>query len=166
MATAPSQDDRGILPGALLVGAVLLILGAGVVLSTDRPQASRPARAPAPAAPAPTTPPPEEAPVSPGVQDLESRAADDLRRLGVAGGRYTAQLVVACKAETVERLLSASQGARDLYVLPAQVKGAPCWRVCWGSYATAEEAGSMSDLPSALRGAEKPRPVEIVAVLP
>jgi septal ring-binding cell division protein DamX len=153
------------------VGAVLAILGVGAVLSTDPPRESR---APIPAAtPPPRAEPLPEAPAAPVAvpepappSDLASRAAEDLRRLGQSAGRYTAQLVVACKPETVERLVAASGGASELYVLPAQVKGSACFRVCWGSYMTSDEASRAADLPAALRTADRPRGVEIVSVLP
>jgi septal ring-binding cell division protein DamX len=170
---ASENKENGFLPGALLVGAVLAILGVGMILSTDAPRESRAVLAQAPplAAPVSVAEPAEDAPAAeepppPAASDLGSRVSADLRRLGQTSGRYTAQLAVACKAETVERLVAASGGADDLYVLPAEVKGASCFRLCWGSYATSDEAARAADLPAALRSSDRPRAVEIVAVLP
>ena len=173
MAVGEKNSESGFLPGALLVGAVLAILGVGMFLSTDAPRESRAVRADSRplAAPVsvPEAPPPpavDEPPPTPTASDLASRVTADLRRLGQTSGRYTAQLAVACKPETVERLVAASEGADDLYVLPAAVKGASCFRLCWGSYMTSDEAARAADLPAALRSSDRPRAVEIVAVLP
>jgi len=108
----------------------------------------------------------EEPAVTEPAPELASRSTGDLTRLGQSSGRYTAQLVVACKPETVARLIEAAHGAKSLYVLPAQVKGQACFRVCWGSYGTQDDAAKAADLPAALRSAERPRAVEIVSVLP
>jgi septal ring-binding cell division protein DamX len=182
MATRENDTERALLPGALLVAAVLLILGAGFVLSTDAPKENRQAPGPPPPAatmplPVPDVEAPAEAPrtveepavkepVPEPIPELSRRSADDLTRLGQSSGRYTAQLVVACKPETVDRLIAAAHGAKSLYVLPAQVKGQACFRVCWGSYGTQDDAARAADLPAALRSAERPRAVEIVSVLP
>jgi len=178
MATRENDTERALLPGALLVAAVLLILGAGFVLSTDAPRETRQAPLPPPPAatmpvPVPDVEAPAEAPrtveepaVTEPAPELASRSTGDLTRLGQSSGRYTAQLVVACKPETVARLIEAAHGAKSLYVLPAQVKGQACFRVCWGSYGTQDDAAKAADLPAALRSAERPRAVEIVSVLP
>jgi septal ring-binding cell division protein DamX len=97
---------------------------------------------------------------------LAARAADDCARLRRARGRWTAQLLVACKPETVDRLLGNARGSSGLYVLPAHVNDNACFRVCFGAYATSKEAAAASDLPKALRGKEKIGAVEIAKVLP
>ena len=173
---------------ALLLGAVAAILLMGLALRSEpvrereirEPEPAAPAAlatTPAPAAPAPTpqvqaaSPPPAAAVTAPPATDpalaaLAGRAAEDLTRIGRAHGSWTAQLVVACKPETVDRLVRQSRGASKLYVLPAEVHGAPCFRVCWGSYASASEAASAKDLPAPLRGAEGVRAVLVSKVLP
>lgn len=176
MATGESETERALLPGALLVGAVLLILGAGFMLSTTPPKETRRPPEPLPSTPAQIPVPvpgvevPAEEPATPVPEpepgDLAARAVRDLRRIGSSPGRYTAQLVVACKPETVERLVESAPGASGLYVLPAQVKGQGCYRVCWGSYMTTEDAAKAADLPAALRSGERPRAVEITSVMP
>jgi septal ring-binding cell division protein DamX len=97
---------------------------------------------------------------------LASRAEADCARLAKARGRFTAQLLVACKPETVERVLAASSGSAKLYLLPATVKGDACFRVCYGDYATAKDAAAAADLPAALRGKDKLGAAEIAKVLP
>ena len=175
MATGQNDTQRALLPGALLVGAVLLILGAGFVLSTPAPKETRHPLPPPPAAaqlpePVPGVEVPAEEPSAPIEEPppsgLADRAARDLRRIGQSSGRYTAQLVVACKPETVERLIATAPDADGLYVLPAQVKGQGCYRVCWGAYMTADDAAKAADLPAALRSGERPRAVEITSVMP
>lgn len=167
---ASDNKESGLLPGAVLVGAVLAILAVGMVLSTDAPRESPPVRTAALPSTLPASPPgvekEEPPPPDPAPDDLASRMTADLRRLGQTSGRYTAQLAVACKAETVERLVASSGGSDELYVLPAEVKGAACYRVCWGSYASADEAARTEDLPPPLRSTDRPRAVEIVSVLP
>ena len=97
---------------------------------------------------------------------MAKRAEADAARLLHASQPWTAQLVVACKPETVERLLAASEGSPRFYVLPARVRDEACFRVCFGSYASAKDAAAAADLPPALRPAERIGAVEIVRVLP
>ena len=105
-------------------------------------------------------------PVDPVLARLAVRAQGDRLRLGQARGRWTAQLLVACKPATVDRLLAAAGGSRGVYVLPAQVNDDACFRVCFGSYASPKEAAAAIDLPKALRGKEKVAAVEIAKVAP
>ena len=141
-----------------------------------------PERAPAAAPPAEEEPPlppprfeprlapraalPAAAEVDPAVLTLANRAEADCGRLAKAAGRWTAQLLVACRPETVARVLSAGANATKIYVLPARVKDDACFRVCYGSYASAKDAAAAVDLPKALRGSERIAAVEIVKVLP
>src|SRR5262245_54792859 len=174
---------RGLVSSALLVGAVGAILLAGWTLKGVPPPAPAapapevklgatvPVEAPPPrAAEAPATHEPEaEPPTAPPAEPKPrpvAKAVDDAGRLAATGGAYTAQLLVACRAETVDRLRSEARGADKLYVLPANVHGNACWRVCWGSYGNAKDAAAASDLPKALRSKERPGAVEITKVLP
>jgi septal ring-binding cell division protein DamX len=140
------------------------------------PQASAdpdpvPAEAPPPAkaasvrVPQSMAAPAQEPAPDPLVLKLATRAEADTGRLTKAKGRFTAQLLVACKAETVDRLLGAGAGSTKIYVLPAQVKADACFRVCYGTYATAKDAAAAADLPKALRGKDKIGAVEIAKVL-
>ena len=106
------------------------------------------------------------APADPLVETLAARARADCGRLAKARGRWTSQLIVACKPQTVDRLLAAASGSTGVYVLPASVNDDACFRVCFGTYATAKDAAAAADLPKALRGKERIGAVEIVRVLP
>ena len=64
------------------------------------------------------------------------------------------------------RMLGMAHGSSALYVLPVRVKDDPCFRVCFGAYATSKEAALAADLPRALRGKERIGSVEIAKVLP
>jgi septal ring-binding cell division protein DamX len=170
---------KDFLASAFLVAAVGAILLTGWVLKGERPAAG-PADAqasvdvglgskiaPEPAAPWDSPEPsPPQPPIESPAPSLAERAVADAARLPDAGGAWTAQLVVGCRPETVLRMIAASGGAADLYVLPAELNGASCFRVCWGTYATRDDAAAAADLPAALRGSDKPRPAEIAKVLP
>jgi len=110
--------------------------------------------------------PAPEKPTDPLLTKLATRAEADCGRLAKSKGRWTAQLLVACKPATVDRLLEAAKGSGSLYVLPVHVKDDACFRVCYGAYATSKQAALASDLPKALRGKERIGAVEISKVLP
>jgi hypothetical protein len=145
------------------------VLGAAIVPEA-RPEPEPPAPEPAVlAAPAPA-PPPSPEPMRPSLADplferLATRAANDLSRLGQMNDPWTAQLLVACRGETVDRMLDRAAGATRLYVLPAEVKGEACFRVVWGTYKSQKEAAAAADLPAALRGNDKPGAVEVAKVI-
>jgi septal ring-binding cell division protein DamX len=124
------------------------------------------AEAPPPVERAQPSAPQPAHPADPLVVQLASRARTDCGRLAKARGRWTAQLMVACKTETVDRLLDAASGSSKLYVLPASINDEPCFRVCFGAYATSKEAAAAADLPTTLRGKERIGAVEIAKVLP
>jgi septal ring-binding cell division protein DamX len=196
MSEERTGTGKGLLPSALLVAAVGAILLAGLALRTDGRTVPRPApseaaapsalplgsevkREPEPEAPPPPLPTPEEvtappvikeiavdSPANPLLMTLAMRAQSDSARLSGARGRWTAQLLVACKAETVDRLLAAAPGTGKIYVLPARVKDEACFRVCFGDYASPKEAAAAADLPAALRGKEKIVAAEVAKVLP
>jgi len=169
------------------VGAVAAIMVAGMLLRSDglnearRPEAAAASLALSlplgttitpeikPAAPQETAWKPE-ATVAPAgdplLVELARRAEADCGRLAKNRGRFTAQLLVACKPETVDRLLGVARGSTKIYVLPARIKDDACFRVCFGAYATSKEAAAAADLPKALRGKEKIGAVEIAKVLP
>jgi len=196
MSKEETGEVKGVISSALLLGAVAVVLLAGMVLKTDAPR-SLPSKgvssSPAPSLPLGSTITPEPAPVAPAETNVETtataapdpepqpeptvqadplivklaeRAEADCGRLGKAHGRWTAQLLVACKPETVERVLGLGHESSSLYVLPVQVKDDACFRVCFGAYATSKQAAAAVDLPKALRGKEKIGAVEIAKVLP
>ncbi len=117
-------------------------------------------------APQPAVVPAAAPAADPVVMKLATRAEADCGRLSKARGRWTAQLLVACKPETVERVLAAASGSNKIYVLPARVKDDACFRVCFGDYATPKEAAAAANLPRALRGKDKIGAAEIAKVLP
>jgi hypothetical protein len=179
---APEKSRSGnsswkdFLSSALLIGAVGAILLAGWILKGDpAPKSTEstivPDLPPAESAPAaglaaeaPPAPDPIPAALDPKLERLAHRAADDLGRLAGVRGPWTAQLVVACRPETVDRLVAAARGASQLYVLPAEMNGASCFRVCWGSYGNAKDAAAAADLPKALRSSDRPGAVLIAKV--
>jgi len=156
-------------PAAALPSVLPPALGTSIVPEPVPPapsQAVDEQSAPPPADEAPAfLAEPAPAPADPVLTKLATRASSDAARLSRAKGRYTAQLLVACKPATVDRLLSASAGSTKLYILPAQVKDDPCFRVCYGDYATAKDAAAAADLPKALRGTDRIGAVEIEKVI-
>lgn len=187
MGKEDTGEVKGVISSALLLAAVVVVIVAGMILKTDAPASGAPASVPAtpaPSLPLGSTITPERAPdlpqeaearrepetgaeaASPLIVKLATRAEADCGRLAKARGRFTAQLLVACKPETVDRMLDLARGSSSLYVLPIQVKDDACFRVCFGAYATSKEAASAADLPKGLRGKEKIGAVEIAKVLP
>jgi len=193
MSEEENAEAKGFMSSALLLAAVAAIIVAGMFLRSSgpeealRPAASAASPAPSlplgrtvtpergPPAPTETAPRTEEAPriettlalaADPLVVKLATRAEGDCERLSKARGRWTAQLIVACKPETVDRLLGAARGSTKMYVLPARVHDEACFRVCFGAYATSQEAALAADLPKTLRGKDKIGAVEIAKVLP
>jgi septal ring-binding cell division protein DamX len=148
------------------------LLPLGSTITPDVPAETEPDTAPTGSAevslPVETARPVAPEPVRPDplVVRLAARAEADCGRLAKARGRWTAQLMVACKPETVDRLLDAASGSHQIYVLPASLNDDPCFRVCFGDYATSKEAAAAADLPATLRGKERIGAVEIAKVLP
>ncbi len=135
---------------------------AEVVLPTKAEPPARLAPTPLPAA----TPVPASKPVDdPVLAKLAARAEHDRARLAQSHDRYTAQLLLACRPETVDRMLSSGAGSSKLYVLPARHNDDACFRVCFGTYQTPKDASAAADLPSGLRGKDKIGAVEIAKVI-
>ena len=109
---------------------------------------------------------PAAAPLDPRLASLARRAVDDALRIGRATGGWTAQIVVACKTDTVARRVGSAKGSSKLYVLPVELDGSSCFRVCWGSYGSAKDAVAAKDLPAGVRGGETVRAVEIAKIRP
>ena len=149
MSEERAPAGKSLLSGALLVAAVGAILLAGLILRTSG--RTEPVTQPRTAAPAaalplgsevapeidepetPPSPPPAPSPrpvirdiakepqLDPLLMKFATRAEADAGRLSKAKGRWTAQLMVACKPETVDRVLAAGAGAPKLYLIPARV---------------------------------------------
>ena len=75
-----------------------------------------------------------------------------------ARGRFTLQVLVACAPENVQKAVSAVP-AQELLVLPVNVKGRACYRLCWGVYDSRPAAeAALRSLPSYFRqGGASPR---------
>jgi septal ring-binding cell division protein DamX len=145
----------------------------------DAPSALDPSGSVPPVA-APTPRPAVTAPVAPAEPTLaDARTLLRQGRLGEAAngfvtnlretpaGSFSIQLLVACSSDTVEKAL-ASVAAPDLYILPVNYKGRPCYRVCWGLYDNEMRADSaVRTLPEYFRkGGASPRVVPTSGLLP
>jgi septal ring-binding cell division protein DamX len=84
-----------------------------------------------------------------------------------APGGFSIQLLVACSDETVGKALAAVPDP-DLYILPVNYKGRPCFRVCWGLYDSEQRAESATRaVPDYFRNSgTTPRVVPTSGLLP
>jgi septal ring-binding cell division protein DamX len=145
----------------------------------DAPSALDPSGSVPPVA-APTPRPAVTAPVAPAEPTLaDARTLLRQGRLGEAAngfvtnlrqtpaGSFSIQLLVACSSDTVEKAL-ANVAAPDLYILPVNYKGRPCYRICWGLYDNETRADSaVRTLPEYFRkGGASPRVVPTSGLLP
>jgi septal ring-binding cell division protein DamX len=55
-------------------------------------------------------------------------------------GHVTLQLMVACRAGSVERLLGVPNTGDRLWFIPYNHQGRSCYKVLWGRYTTRQEA--------------------------
>ena len=160
--TAIESAGKGLLPGGALVLAVLAVLGfaaarqidpAAVVRQPAPPPASEPVPAPVPSS-EPAWNPARVAtdPTMPVLDPLARRTLEDPARI-TRSGEYTLQIAVACRKETALGLLERANSAADLYVLPATSQGQECYRFCWGTFDTREQA-ARAVLPSSLKAAD------------
>ena len=167
---------RHIASGGGLVAVVAAILLLGAIHETSRAPGVPSWEAAPPAAPEvlpeslaqiPREAPQEDGPARPALDPLSRRTIEDPIRMSRSSGSFTLQIAVACRKETASRILERSSGADRLFVLPATVGDEECFRFCWGSYATLEEARKAADLPAALRmGMDRPTPRRIDEVRP
>jgi hypothetical protein len=111
---------------------------------TISPEAD-PSLAPSTAAPTPNAAPaPSDAP-----RTRYQEMAEAFSREG-RGVAYTLQFEIVCQTESVRRALAAGP---QVWFVPIEYRGAPCFRVFWGRYETREEAESSRDeIPAELRG--------------
>jgi septal ring-binding cell division protein DamX len=84
-----------------------------------------------------------------------------------ARGRFSLQVLVACDPENVQKALTAVPAA-ELFILPVNVKGRGCYRLCWGVYDSRPAAeAALSALPSYFRqGGAAPRLSPLAELLP
>jgi hypothetical protein len=97
--------------------------------------------------------------------DAASSFAEDLR--GKTRGLFSVQLLVACSEETIQKAVAAVP-ADELFILPVNYKGRSCYRVCWGLYASEEQAAAAGrSLPEYFRrGGATPKVSPIASLLP
>ena len=132
--------------GVLVLGAVLHSRVPDEVSPAPEADDDVPAAAEASAAPAPTPPTAREA--------VDLRAAADAARLAEDRSSFTLQALVACQPATVQAAMARAHPAGgETFVLPAEVEGAPCWRVVWGRFPSAD-AARLAALPDELRPTE------------
>jgi hypothetical protein len=85
-------------------------------------------------------------PLSETVDDRAARA----RRLLSSGYDWTLQFMVTCRVESATSLLQSVAYDARLHLLPYRHEQQACYRVCWGSYGSRDEAVSEAPLPAAL----------------
>jgi septal ring-binding cell division protein DamX len=180
------DERRRLIAAGSLSTAVLIVLVFGAVLKTDAPFAettvpvseptttARVAEVPIPEPgesarePLPVTSPPAVAEPDPDppaprrarpAGPLEERAATDRGRLIDSGGSYSLQLMVSCDPVNARRNLDRIGTTSRLYLLPLELEGRSCYRLCWGTYASRESAERASDLPPGF-DAVRVQPVE------
>lgn len=100
--------------------------------------------------------------------DLTASARGFAAHLGRApAGTATVQLLVACSNETVQKAV-ANTDAAQIVIVPVDYRGRACYRLCWGVYASEEQAlAAVGSLPGYFRkGGATPRVVAAAAILP
>jgi len=167
------DERRRLIAAGSLSAAVIVVLVFGAVLRTDAPFAEMtvPVSEPTPTAGATVepvaaesgtivTPAPEARPTAatpakppaprrvPTGTSLGERASADRVRLADSGGSYTVQLMVSCDPDNARRVLGLIGDTSRLYLLPVELDGNACYRLCWGSYSTRESAENAADLPT------------------
>jgi hypothetical protein len=104
---------------------------------------------------------------APVLDPIARRTLEDPMRLRKGSALFTAQLAFVCKRESAERLLERAAGSTEVYVLPEAREGQDCFRFCWGTFGTREEALVAAGMPTALRdGLGKPEAKRIAELLP
>jgi septal ring-binding cell division protein DamX len=168
------DERRRLIAAGSLSAAVTVVLVLGAILRTDAPFAETtvPFAEPTPTAgvtgkpaaanggpiatPAPVARPTAEAAAetppshrTPTDGTLGERAAADRERLADSGASYTVQLMVSCDPDNARRVLRMIGEDSRLYVLPIELDGNACYRMCWGSYPSRAKAENAADLPAA-----------------
>jgi len=107
----------------------------------------------------PASPPPSAAEQIPGVPPFaaadrfqEARTLLDSGDFAAAAGSwlettrqetkntFTLQLAIACQEESVKKAARRTRGSVDFFMVPFFLEGRSCYRLCWGAYASQEEA--------------------------
>jgi len=166
-------------PSAAPVGSPPPVASAA---TTSPPPASTPAHPPTapPAVPSPT--PRATSPSPAGGAPAGTEAARALLRQGSlseaartfvaaltpeARGRFSLQVLTACSPDTVQKAVSAVV-ADELFILPVNLKGRECFRLCWGVYGSRAEAeAATGQVPAYFQqGGAPPRLQPLVELLP
>ena len=84
-----------------------------------------------------------------------------------AKGSAVIQLLVACSTETVQKAVE-NASAAELFILPVNLKGRECYRLCWGLYPSeARAASALRTVPEYFRtGGATPKVVAASDVVP
>lgn len=100
--------------------------------------------------------------------DPYGRALVDGERLRQRGTEWTAQILFSCDADNARAMIARFGGDPRLYVLPAESRGASCFRLCWGTYPTADDARRADGLPPDVRAmlGGPPSPKDVASVVP
>ena len=180
LAAAASPAPTAVVPtAAATAAAVPTATPAPTPVATPPPTpAAHPTATPRPTPTPPPTPAlrPTPAPVAPAgdarallaqgaLPDAARAFATSLRPN--ARGRFTLQVLVACAPENVQKAVSAVP-AKELLVLPVDLKGRACYRLCWGVYDSRPAAeAALGTLPPYFRqGGASPRLSPLVELLP
>ena len=85
-----------------------------------------------------------------GDDGLARRAVMDPRRLADSAGGWTLQFMFTCLPETAEQVVHGVGSDSRLHLLPMLQDDQPCFRICWGSYTTRDQALAAADIPAVL----------------
>lgn len=97
-------------------------------------------------------------------ESLLRRGREDLQRLRDTGREaWTLQVAVACDASNAQRWIDDWEADSPAYLLPASVNGKSCFRLCWGRFASREQAAN-SPLPARLNS-DRPQPRAIAELV-
>ena len=127
------------------------------------PPSPAPARAPETSPPGDATGPGADPRFGAALQRFDQGDAAGAARLFeqwiVSGSprRFSLQLMIACQEETVKAARSRAGAESSLFILPYDLKGRPCYRVCWGVYDDSASArDAVRAVPPALTGETVP----------
>jgi septal ring-binding cell division protein DamX len=74
--------------------------------------------------------------------------------------RYTIQLELVCRAESVAAGLREASQSAGYFILPSPYKGRPCYTACWGLFDSKRQAANaLSTVPAFFRGQSGSVPV-------
>jgi septal ring-binding cell division protein DamX len=83
-----------------------------------------------------------------------------------AASRFTVQVLTACSPETVQKAIAATASAQELFVLPVNVQGRSCYRICWGLYDTRPAAETAAPPAYFRQAGVRPRVSGVAELLP